>query len=73
MPRDTLRLDLHKWCLRRMAHNMEDHSMSKYRDADYFNELGLVNDPYPYFDYLRSLGPAVKLPMHNVIAVTGYD
>ena len=47
--------------------------MSDYRDVDYFNDLSLVNDPYPYFEYLRSMGPAVKLPNYNVIAVTGYD
>jgi cytochrome P450 len=47
--------------------------MSDYRDVDYFNDLSLVNDPYPYFEYLRSLGPAVHLPKHNVVAVTGYD
>lgn len=47
--------------------------MMNFETVDYFNELGLVADPYPYFDYLRSKGPVVYLPKHNVVAVTGYD
>lgn len=47
--------------------------MKDFSEVDYFNELGLVNDPFPYFEYLRSQGPAVYLPQHNVVAVTGYD
>lgn len=47
--------------------------MSDYRDVDYFNDLTLVNDPYPYFEHLRLMGPAAHLPKHNVVAVTGYD
>ena len=47
--------------------------MSDYRDADYFNDRSLVNDPHPYFEHLRLMGPAVYLPKHNVVAVTGYD
>lgn len=46
---------------------------NNFDDIDYFNELGLVADPHPYFEYLRSKGPAVYLPKHNVVAVTGYD
>lgn len=47
--------------------------LSDYDAIDYFNELGLVEDPHPYFEYLRSKGPAVYLPQHNVVAVTSYD
>jgi cytochrome P450 len=47
--------------------------MSDYSGLDYFNDVSLVNDPHPYFEYLHSMGPAVKLPKHNVVAVTGYD
>jgi cytochrome P450 len=47
--------------------------MTDYRDVDYFNDLDLVQDPYPYFEYLRSMGPAVYLPKHNVVAVTGWE
>ncbi len=47
--------------------------MTNYDDVDFFNALELVDDPYPYFEYLRSKGPVVYLPRHNVVAVTGYD
>ncbi len=44
-----------------------------FNDADFFNDLDLVEDPYPYFEYLRARGPVVRLPRHNVVSVTGYD
>jgi cytochrome P450 len=47
--------------------------MSDYSDADYFMDLSLVDDPYPYFEYLRASGPVQRLPAHNVVAVTGFD
>lgn len=47
--------------------------MSDYLDVDFLTDLSLVNDPYPYFEHLRSMGPAVYLPKHNMVAVTGYD
>jgi cytochrome P450 len=33
----------------------------------------LVEDPYPYFDYLRSIGPVAPVSQYGVIAVTGYE
>lgn len=47
--------------------------MSDYADTDFFMDLSLVDDPYPYFEYLRGKGPVVPLPAHNVVAVTGFD
>ena len=47
--------------------------MSKFDTVDFFTDESLVEDPYPYFEYLRSKGPVVRLPHHNVVAVTGYD
>jgi cytochrome P450 len=47
--------------------------MNEYSDLDYFSDLSLVNDPYPYFEQLRSMGPVVYLPKYNVVAVTGYE
>jgi cytochrome P450 len=47
--------------------------MADYAEADYFLDLSLVDDPYPYFEYLRRQGPVVRLPKHNVVAVVGYD
>jgi len=40
---------------------------------DFFTDESLVDDPYPYFEHLRSACPVQKLPHHGVVAVTGYD
>lgn len=47
--------------------------MSSFDAVDYFKDTSLVNDPNPYFDYLRQRGPAVALPHHPVVAVVGYN
>ena len=47
--------------------------MTNFSDVDFFEALDLVENPYPYFEYLREQGPVVSLPKHNVVAVTGYD
>ncbi len=47
--------------------------MENYADIDLFTDESLIGDPYSYFEYLRSQGPAVYLPRHNVYAVTGYS
>ena len=47
--------------------------MTDYADADYFMDLSLVDDPYPYFEALRAGGPVRRLPHHDVVAVTGFD
>ncbi len=47
--------------------------MTDLSQVDFFQALDLVEDPYPYFEYLREQGPVVYLPKHNVMAVTGYD
>ncbi|MBW8753852.1 MAG: cytochrome P450 [Sphingomonadales bacterium] len=47
--------------------------MADYAESDFFMDLSLVDDPYPYFEYLRGAGPVVPLPAHGVIAVTGFD
>jgi cytochrome P450 len=36
-------------------------------------DRSLVDDPYPYFEYLRARGPVVPLPAHNVVAVLGFE
>jgi cytochrome P450 len=41
--------------------------------VDFFTDMSLVDDPFPYFDYLREKCPVTHLPHHGVIAVTGYD
>ena len=47
--------------------------MSDIADLDIFTDLSLVNDPFPYFEALRTRGPVTRTPHHNVVAVVGYD
>ncbi len=47
--------------------------MSNYDSIDFFTDPSLVPDPHPYFDYLRSQNPVLRLPHHNVVAVTGWE
>jgi cytochrome P450 len=42
-------------------------------EIDFFSDPSLLADPHPYFDQLRSRGPAVRIPPYDVVAVTGYD
>jgi cytochrome P450 len=47
--------------------------MADLESIDYFSEESLVEDPYPYFEQLRSACPVLALPHLGVVAVTGYD
>ena len=47
--------------------------MSNFDNVDFFTDPALIEDPYPYLEYLRSKGPVVRLPHHGVVAVLGYD
>ena len=47
--------------------------MSDWTTIDFFNDESLLEDPYPYFDELRSQGPVLPLPHLGVVAVTGYE
>ncbi|MGE3691661.1 MAG: cytochrome P450 [Novosphingobium sp.] len=47
--------------------------MDRLTDRDYFMDRALVDDPYPYFEALREIGPVARLPAHNTIAVLGYE
>ncbi|MHB1776079.1 MAG: cytochrome P450 [Acidimicrobiales bacterium] len=44
-----------------------------YDAVDFFRGNELVDDPYPYFDWLRSRCPIRPEPQHGVYMVTGYD
>lgn len=44
-----------------------------YDDVDFFSDETLLEDPYPYFEHLRSRCPVTSLPHHGVVAVSGYD
>ncbi|WP_020105279.1 cytochrome P450 [Nocardia sp. 348MFTsu5.1] len=41
--------------------------------ADFFSDPTLADDPYPYFDELRSRCPVHPIGMPRVMAVTGYE
>jgi len=41
--------------------------------VDFFRAGPLYQDPYPYYEYLRSHGPVWREPHHGVVMVTGYD
>ncbi|HTZ69561.1 MAG TPA: cytochrome P450 [Acetobacteraceae bacterium] len=40
---------------------------------DFFRSDWFVNDPYPYFDYLREQSPVVREPHQGIVMVTGYN
>jgi cytochrome P450 len=47
--------------------------MSDFDDIDYFTDQSLVDDPYPYFDHLRSKCPVHRDDRSGVVSVTGYE
>lgn len=47
--------------------------MPNFDKIDYFTDPSLVDDPYPYFEFLRGQCPVRREPHHGVVAVTGYD
>lgn len=47
--------------------------MTDWQTLDFFTDESLVDDPYPYFDELRSASPVLPLPHLGVVAVSGYD
>lgn len=46
--------------------------MTHVADIDYFSDEAVTQDPYEYYEYLRSRGPVTVEPHHGVVAVTGY-
>ena len=47
--------------------------MTDWKQLDYFFDESLLEDPYPYFDALRSECPVLPLEHLGVVAVSGYD
>ncbi|MGV0655659.1 cytochrome P450 [Mycolicibacterium thermoresistibile] len=41
--------------------------------VDYFSDEAVSQNPYEYYEYLRSQGPVFPEPHHGVVAVTGYE
>jgi cytochrome P450 len=44
-----------------------------YDGVDFFSDESLVEDPYPYFEHLRSVCPVTPIANHGVLAVSGYE
>ena len=52
---------------------MNQPAESGFATTDYFNDRSLIDDPFPYFEYLRARGPVVRLPAHDVVAIVGFE
>jgi cytochrome P450 len=47
--------------------------LSEFESVDFFTDLSLIPDPYPYFDHLRARCPVLPRPEQGVLAVTGHS
>src|SRR3954447_23860883 len=47
--------------------------MDEFDAIDFFKARPLYQNPYPYYDYLRSHGAVWREPHHGVVMVTGYE
>lgn len=47
--------------------------MSEFDSVDFFTDLSLIADPYPYFDHLRARCPVLPRPDQGVMAITGHS
>ncbi|HXZ61865.1 MAG TPA: cytochrome P450 [Acidimicrobiales bacterium] len=47
--------------------------MTDFDAIDFFRGNELIEDPYPYYEYLRAQCPVQREPYHGVVMVTGYD
>lgn len=52
---------------------MDTSPTPSFDDLDFFLGDALVEDPYPYFDFLRTQCPVRREPHHGVVMVTGYE
>lgn len=46
--------------------------MTDFETVDFYTDPALIENPFPYFEHLRSKGPIAPMPHYNVLAVTGY-
>lgn len=51
---------------------MGEGALTDFDGIDFFRSNELVDDPYPYFDHLRSKCPVQTEPHHGVVMVTGW-
>jgi cytochrome P450 len=47
--------------------------MTDYADVNFFTDRAVQDDPYPYFDWVRSQSPVWQEPRYGVFMVTGYQ
>ena len=47
--------------------------MTDFDSVDFLMDESLVEDPYPYFDHIRSKCPVLPTGHHGVVAVSGYE
>jgi cytochrome P450 len=47
--------------------------MVDFAGADFFTDQALIEDPYPYYEFVRAQGPVWPEPHHGAYIVTGYD
>jgi cytochrome P450 family 150 subfamily A5 len=47
--------------------------MDNYEAIDFFRDDAMIVDPYPYFEAIRTEGPAWREPHHDVVMITGYE
>lgn len=47
--------------------------MTNYAAIDFYTDTSTIQDPYPYFDWLRAQGPVYRMKSRNVVAITGFD
>lgn len=47
--------------------------MTDYAKVDFYTDTTIIEDPYPYFDWLRAQGPVHRLTSRNVVAITGFE
>ena len=51
----------------------DTHMSTELDQVDFFSDDAVVEDPYPYFEHLRSQCPVTPIAQHGVVAVTGWD
>jgi cytochrome P450 len=51
---------------------MADAEFTDFESVDYFNDPSIIDDPYPYFDFLQSKGPVWIEPHYGMAVVTGH-
>jgi cytochrome P450 len=48
-------------------------TITDYDEVDFFRSRDLYQDPYAYYEYVRSHGPVWREPRRGIVMVTGYD